>query len=147
MDRDDVREILTRYKTVAVVGLSRDPFKDSYRVAEYLKKHGFHIVPINPFADEVLGEKSYKSLLDMPAEVQKTLEIADIFRPSVEVLSIIEQVVRLKKLYGVPYVVWMQLGIINDQAAETAKNAGLTVVMDKCMMQQHSRLFASNGAS
>jgi hypothetical protein len=147
LDCDDAREILTIYKTVAVVGLSRDPSKDSYRVAEYLKKHGFHIVPINPFADEVLGEKSYKSLLDMPAEVQKTLEIADIFRPSAEILPIVEQVIQLKKLFGVPYVVWMQLGIINDQAAETAKNAGLTVVMDKCMMQQHSRLFASNEAS
>ena len=138
-----MREILTRYKTVAVVGLSRDPSKDSYQVAEYLKKHGFHIVPINPFADEVLGEKSYKSLLDMPIEVQKTLEIVDIFRPSAEVLPIIEQVVQLKKLIGVPYVVWMQLGIINDHAAETAKQAGLSVVMDKCMMQQHRLLFTS----
>ena len=144
MDRDDLREILTRYKTVAVVGLSRDPSKDSYRVAEYLKRHGFHIVPINPFADEVLGEKSYKSLLDMPAEVQKTLEIVDIFRLSAEVLPIVEQVIQLKKLFGVPYVVWMQLGIINGQATETAKKAGLTVVMDKCMMQQHRSLFASN---
>jgi predicted CoA-binding protein len=147
LDRDYVREILTRYKTVAVVGLSRDPSKDSYQVAEYLKRHGFHIVPINPFADEVLGEKSYKSLLDMPAEIQKTLEIVDIFRSSAEVLPIVEQVIQLKKLFGVSYVVWMQLGIINDQAAETAKNAGLTVVMDKCMMQQHRRLFASNEAS
>jgi hypothetical protein len=147
LDRDYVREILTRYKTVAVVGLSRDPSKDSYRVAEYLKRHGFHIEPINPFADEVLGEKSYKSLLDMPAELQKTLEIVDIFRPSAEVLPIVEQVIQLKKLFGVPYVVWMQLGIINGQAAETAKKAGLTVVMDKCMMQQHRRLFASNEAS
>jgi predicted CoA-binding protein len=144
LDRDDVKEILTKYKTVAVVGLSRDPSKDSYKVAEYLRKHGFHIVPINPFADEVLSEKSYKSLSDMPAEVQKTIEIVDIFRPSAEVLSIVEQVVQMRKLYNVPYVVWMQLGIINEQAAETAKTAGLSVVMDKCMMQQHHRLFASN---
>jgi hypothetical protein len=144
LDRDDVKEILTKYKTVAVVGLSRDPSKDSYQVAGYLKKHGFHIVPINPFADEVLDEKSYKSLLDMPAEVQKTIEIVDIFRPSAEVLSIVEQVVQMKKSYNVPYAVWMQLGIINEQAAETARKAGLTVIMDKCMMQQHRRLFASN---
>ena len=144
MDRDDVREILRRYKTVAVVGLSRDPSKDSYKVAEYLKGHGFHIVPINPFADEVLGEKCYKSLLEMSAEVQKSLEIVDIFRLSAEVLPIIEQVVHLKKLYGVPYVVWMQLGIINTQAAETARKAAITVVMDKCMMQEHQRLFAKN---
>jgi len=140
LDCDDVREILTRYKTVAVVGLSRDPSKDSYRVAEYLKRHGFHIVPINPFADEVLGEKSYKSLIGIPVEVQNTLEIVDVFRPSDEVLSIVNQVVQLKKMHGVPYVVWMQLGIINEEAAETARKAGLTVIMDKCMMQEHRRL-------
>lgn len=143
MNDDDTREILTRYKTVAIVGLSREPSKDSYRVAEYLKKHGFRIVPINPSSDEILGEKSYKSLIDMPAEVQKTLEVVDVFRPSAEVLPIVNQVVQLKKLYGVPYVVWMQLGIINEQAAEKARNAGLMVVMDKCMMQEHRRLLKS----
>jgi predicted CoA-binding protein len=136
-----VKEILTRYKTVAVVGLSRDPSKDSYVVAGYLKNHGFRIIPVNPTADEILGEKCYKSLLDIPPEVQKTLEIVDIFRPSTDVLPIVEQAVQLKKLYGVPYVVWMQLGIINEQAAETAKKAGSKVVVDKCMMQQHRRLF------
>lgn len=139
-----LREIFVKYRTVAIVGLSRDPSKDSYRVAEYLKKHGFRIVPINPSADEVLGEKSYKSLLDMPAEVQKTIEIVDIFRLSSDVLPIVEQAVQLKKLYGKPYVVWMQLGIVNTQAAEAARKAGLSVVMDKCMMQQHRRLFISN---
>jgi len=126
------------------VGLSRDPSKESYQVAEYLKKHGFHIMPVNPFAEEVLGEKSYRSLLEMPAEVQRTLEIVDIFRPSAEVLPIVEQVIQLKKLLGVPYVVWMQLGIINVQAEERAKDAGLEVIMDKCMMQQHRRLFTNN---
>jgi predicted CoA-binding protein len=142
LSRDEIKEILTRYKTVAIVGLSRDSSKDSYRVAEYLKKHDFHIVPINPFSNEILGEKSYKSLFDMPVEVQKTLEIVDVFRPSAEVLSIVSQVAQLKKLYGVPYVVWMQLGIINEQAAEEARSVGLIVVMDKCMMQEHRRLLA-----
>lgn len=132
-----------RYKTVAVVGLSRDSSKDSYRVAEYLKNHGFRIIPVNPFVNEVLGEKSYKSLLDMPAETQKTIETVDIFRPSADVASIVEQVVQLKRLYGVPFVVWMQLGIINEQAAEMARKACLIVLMDKCMMQEHRRLFAN----
>ncbi len=141
---NDLREILTKYRTVAIVGLSRDPSKDSYRVAEYLKKHGFRIVPINPFTAEVLGEKSYKSLLDMPAEVQKTLEIVDIFRPSSDVPPIVKQAIQLKKLYDKPYVIWMQLGIINTQAADTARKAGLTVIMDKCMMQQHQHLFDRN---
>lgn len=141
MGQDEMRGILTKYRTVAVVGLSRDPSKDSYRVSEYLKNHGFRIIPVNPTADEILGEKSYKSLLDTPAEMQKTLEVIDIFRPSAEVMPIVEQAIQLKKKYGVPYVVWMQLGIINEQAAEKARKAGLMVVMDKCMMQQHKRIF------
>lgn len=144
MNHDDLRRILTRYKTVAIVGLSRDTSKDSYRVAEYLKKNGFRIVPVNPTVDEVLDEKSYESLLDMPVEVQKTIEVVDIFRPSTEVLLIVEQAVRLKKMHGVPYVIWMQLGIINEQAARTARKAGILVVMDKCMMREHRRLFASD---
>jgi len=139
-----VKEILSRYKTVAIVGVSRDPSKDSYRVAEYLKKNGFRIVPVNPTADEVLDEKSHKSLLDIPVEIQKALEIVDVFRPRADVLPIVEQVVQLKRTYGVPYVVWMQLGIVSEQAAETARSAGLKVVMDKCMMREHRRFFASN---
>ncbi|MEM3622701.1 MAG: CoA-binding protein [Candidatus Bathyarchaeia archaeon] len=141
MNTEDLRKILSEYKTVAVVGLSRDPSKDSHRVAKYLKAQGFRIVPVNPMADEILGEKTYKSLLDMPAEIQKTLEIVDIFRPSAEVSSIIEQAIQLRKRHGLPYVVWMQLGIVNKQAAEKAREAGLAVVMDKCIMQEHKKLF------
>ncbi len=140
MSNNSTKEILTKYKTVAVVGLSKDPSKDSHRVAEYLKNHDFHIIPINPFADEILGEKSYKSLSNIPVNIQKAVEIVDIFRPSEDVLPIVKQAIQLKKLQGVPYVVWMQLGIINEQAAEKARKAGLTVVMDKCMMQEHRRL-------
>jgi len=124
-----------------VVGLSREPDKDSYRVSAYLKEHGFRIIPVNPFAHEVLGEKSYKSLLDIPAEIQKNIEIVDIFRPAKDVPPIVEQAIKLKEKHGKPYVVWMQLGIVNAQAAETARKAGLTVVVDKCMMQKHRRLF------
>jgi len=141
LNQNEIREILTKYKTVAVVGLSREPDKDSYRVSAYLKEHGFRIVPVNPFANEVLGEKSYKSLLDIPAEIQKTIEIVDIFRPAKDVPPIVEQAVKLKEMHGKPYVVWMQLGIVNEQAAETAKKAGLTVVMNKCMMLEHRRFF------
>lgn len=144
LNDDDLRKILKKYKTVAVIGLSKDPSKDSHRVAEYLKNHGFRIVPINPSANEILDEKSYKNLLDMPVEIQKSLEIVDIFRPSPEVLPIVEQVVHLKKSHGVPYVVWMQLGIVDEQAAEIARRAGLTVLMNKCIMQEHRRLFAGD---
>lgn len=141
MSQNEVKEILTKYKTVAVVGLSREPDKDSYRVSAYLKKHGFRIVPVNPFADEVLGEKSYKSLLDIPAEIQKSIEIVDVFRPAKDVPLIVEQAVKLKEMYGKPYVVWMQLGIVNKHAAEMARKAGLRVVMNKCMMVEHRRFF------
>jgi predicted CoA-binding protein len=141
LSQNEIKEILTKYKTVAVVGLSRETDKDSYRVSAYLKKHGFCIVPVNPFADEVLGEKSYKSLLDIPSEIQKSIEIVDIFRPTKDVPLIVEQAIKLKEMHGKPYVVWMQLGIVNEQAAETAKKAGLTVIMDKCMMVEHKRFF------
>jgi predicted CoA-binding protein len=144
LNSEDLRKILSKYKNVAVVGLSRDPSKDSHRVAKYLKENGFHIIPVNPTADEILGEKSYKSLLEMPAEIQKTLEIVDIFRPSHEVLPIIEQAIQLRKRYGLPHVVWMQLGIINEEAAEKAREEGLTVIMDKCIMREHKRLFQKN---
>jgi predicted CoA-binding protein len=136
----DLKEILKKYKTVAIVGVSKDPSKDSYRVAMYLKSQGFRIVPINPFANEILGEKSYKSLLELPQNVQKSLEIVDIFRPSQEVPSIVEQAIKLKSAYGRPHVVWMQLGIFNEEAAKKAEKAKLTVVMDKCIMQEHKRL-------
>ena len=136
-----LKMILSEYRNVAVVGLSNDPARPSYGVAEYLKNHGFRIVPVNPFVTEVLGEKSYKSLLEMPPEIQKTIEIVDIFRRSEDVPPIVEQAVQIKKLYGVLRVVWMQLGVINEQAAELAQKAGLIVVMDKCMKQQHHQLF------
>jgi hypothetical protein len=104
LSQDGLKEILARYKTVAIVGLSRDRSKDSHRVAEYLEKHGFHIVPINPVSNENLEEKSYESLIDMLAEVQKTLEIVDFFKPSEDVLPIVNQMVQSKN-YGAPYVI------------------------------------------
>ena len=141
MSRNEIEEILTKYRIIAVVGLSREPNKDSHRVSTYLKARGFRIIPVNPFADEILEEKSYQSLLGIPPEIQKTIEVVDIFRPSKEVSPIVEQAIKLKAKYGKPYAVWMQLGIINEQAADMAKKAGLTVVMNKCMMIEHKRFF------
>lgn len=142
MSQEQIRDILTQYKTVAVVGASRDSSKDSNRVAAYLMNHGFTMIPVNPTADAILGQKCYKSLMDMPPAVQKRVEIVDVFRPSQDTPPIVEQAVKLKRQHGRPYVVWMQLGIANEQAAETARQAGITVIMDKCMMQEHSKLFA-----
>ena len=146
MSKEEIREILSACKTIAVVGLSREPEKDSYRVAKYLQKHGYRIVPVNPFADKIRGEKSYKSLIDIPIEIQKEIEIVDIFRRPDDVLSVVEQAVKLKEMHGNPHVVWMQLGIVNDKAAAAARKAGLTVVMDKCIMQEHKRLFKTKKA-
>ncbi|MGD0993930.1 MAG: CoA-binding protein [Candidatus Bathyarchaeia archaeon] len=140
MGQNQIKEILKKYKVIAVVGLSKEPEKDSHRVSAYLKQHGYLIIPVNPFADEVLGEKSYKSLLDIPPEIQKTIEIVDIFRPAKDVPPIVEQAIKLKQIYGKPFVVWMQLGIVNEKAAEAARRAGLIVVMDKCLMVEHHRL-------
>lgn len=140
MSDEDMREILTKYRTVAVVGLSRDPSKYSYAVADYLKKHGFNIIPVNPLADEIMGLKSYKTLLDIPSELQKTIEIVDIFRPSADVPPIVEQAIQLRQIHGAPQVIWMQLDIVNEQAAEMARKAGMMVIMDRCMMREHRAL-------
>ena len=144
MGQTDIKKILMKHRTVAIVGLSRDSSKDSYKVAEYLLKRGYRVIPVNPTTDEILEQKSYKSLLDMPSEIQKALQIVDIFRPSADVMPIVQQAIQLKRLYGVPYVVWMQLGIINEEAADVARKAGLAVIMDKCMMQQHRQIFGDN---
>ena len=125
---------------MAVVGLSRNPAKASYRVANYLQSVGYHIIPVNPFVDEILGEKSYKSLLDVP----EAIEIVDIFRPSEDVPSIVEEAIKLKNRLGTPKVIWMQLGIVNEEAARRAKAAGFKVVMDRCMMVEHRRLSMEN---
>ena len=141
MSKNEIKEILSNCKTIAIVSLSREPEKESYRVTAYMKKHGYRIVPVNPFADEVLDEKSYKSLLDIPTEIQKTIDIVDVFRRTEDVPPVVEQAVKLRELHGKPCVVWMQLGIVNEKAAAAARKAGLTVVMDKCLMQEHKRLF------
>jgi predicted CoA-binding protein len=141
LSSNEIRTILTESRTIAVVGLSREPDKASYQVAAYMKKHGYRIVPVNPFADEVLGEKSYPNLRDIPDDIQKEIDVVDIFRRSEDVQPIVEQAVKLRKEHGKPCVVWMQLGIVNKEAAALARRAGLAVVMDKCIMQEHKRLF------
>ena len=122
------------------MGLSKDPAKDSFEVGQFLQSKGYKIIPINPTADQILGEKCYKSLLEMPEDVQITVDIVDIFRPPADVPPIVDQVVQLKKKFGKPNVVWMQLEIVNEDAAKKAEDAGLTVVMDKCMRIERRKL-------
>ena len=140
MSQDQIREILRKAKTIAIVGLSKKPEKDSCRVSAYLQQHGYRIIPVNPFVDEVLGKKSYKSLLDIPVEIQKTIDIVDIFRKPENIPPVVEQVIALKAMFGRVFVVWLQLGIVNEQAAEAARKVGLVVVMDKCLMVEHQHL-------
>lgn len=137
MSDTEVTEILNKYKVIAVVGLSNQLGKPSHRVAAYLKQHGYKIIPVNPTVEKALGEKSYKSLLDIPEDIQKTIDVVDIFRKSEDVPPIVEQTIQLKKKFGRPYVVWMQLEIVNEAAAQAARQAGLAVVMDKCLMKEH----------
>ena len=127
-------------RTIAVVGLSKDPAKASHDVASYLQSHGYRIVPINPTIDEVLGEKAYKSLLDLPEELKRQIDVVDIFRRAEDIPSIVEQVIELHRNHGHPTAVWMQLGIVNEEAAKRARAAGLDVVMDHCMKIEHRRL-------
>jgi uncharacterized protein len=140
LTHDEVSEVLMKAKTIAVVGLSPDSQKHSFQVGFYLKRHGYRIIPVNPMADKILGEKSYKTLISIPIEVQKTIDIVDIFRKSEDVPPIVEQAIQLKNKVGRPLTVWMQQGIVNEAAAETARKAGLKVIMNKCLMVEHHRL-------
>lgn len=128
MQVPDIKDILTRYRTVAVVGLSPDSGKPSHEVALYLKRAGYRIIPVNPAVAEVFGERSYPTLAEVPDEV----EIVDVFRRSEFVPEIVEQAIAKGAK-----VVWMQEGVVHEEAARRAREAGLQVVMDRCMLKEH----------
>ena len=130
---DEIREILEKNKTIAVVGLSDKPERDSYRVADYMKEHGYRIVPVNPSKDEILGEKSYPDLKSIPFAV----DMVDIFR---KVDAILLRLIHPLLLIGAK-VVWMQLGLAHNASAEKARDAGLKVVQSKCLKVEHKKLF------
>ena len=130
-----IEEILDNSRTVAVVGLSANPDRPSYRVASYLKERGYKIIPVNPNEKEILEEKSYPDLISIPEK----LDVVDIFRRSEDVLPIVRQAI----MTGVK-AIWMQEGVINKEAAAEARKAGLKVVMDRCMRKEHSRLFGED---
>jgi predicted CoA-binding protein len=132
----DPVEVLKRYRTVAVVGASRDPSKWAHIVPKYLKEHGYRIIPINPTASEILGEKAYKSLMEVPDEV----EVVEVFRPSEEVPKIVEEVIQRKRARGDVKVLWLQLGITADEdTKKRLKEAGIALVENACMMETHQR--------
>lgn len=123
-----IKEILETYKNIAVVGLSSQTWRPSYSVSRYMQAAGYRIIPVNPNETEVLGEKAYASLDDVPGPI----EIVDIFRRPEFVPDVVEAAIRRKAC-----VIWMQLGVVNEAAAARARAAGLEVVMDRCILVEH----------
>jgi len=131
-DSDPIRDLLAGAKTIAVVGLSDSPLRPSHGVSAYMQSHGYKIIPVNPNIAEALGEKSYASLLDVPERI----DIVNIFRRPDFVEEVVDQVVQLK----VP-AVWMQEEVINERAAKKAREAGIFVAMDLCILKEHKARF------
>jgi len=132
MDNEQImKEILLSAKTIASVGLSSNPEKESYGVASYLKGQGYHILPVNPTSTEILGLKVYPDLSSIPEKV----DVVQIFRKPEDVPPIVDEAIKIGAK-----VVWMQEGIVNEEAAQKARAAGLQVVMDACMRAMHRRL-------
>ena len=127
----EIEEILAQCRTIAVVGLSPKESRDSNRVARYLIQQGYEVIPVNPGQKEILGKTCYRSLLDIPVEV----DMADLFVSPARVPAVIDQAIDK----GVR-VIWMQLGVVHNASARKAKEAGIQVVMNSCIMQEHKRL-------
>jgi predicted CoA-binding protein len=129
-DADPITKILRESKTIAVVGLSSNPMRPSYGVTEYMQSAGYRIIPVNPNETEVLGEKSYARLEDVPQKI----DIVNIFRRAEEVAPVVESAIRIGAK-----VVWMQHGIENEEAAQKARAAGLVAIEDACILVEHRR--------
>ena len=129
---DPIADLLQRSKTIAVVGLSSNPLRPSHGVSAYMQSHGYRIIPVNPNIGECLGEKVYPSLLDVPQKI----DLVDVFRRSEFVDEIVNQAIQLK----IP-AVWMQEDVINENAAAKARQAGIFVVMDRCILKEHRARF------
>jgi predicted CoA-binding protein len=127
------RDVLRKYKTIAIVGASKNPQKDAYTVPQFMKDHGYSIVPINPTADEIVGEKAYPSLMDLPPEIASKVEIVDVFRPSEELPQVAQQVVDFHRKYGRPLVFWAQLGLENEEAKQILSKNQIPYIMNACL--------------
>ena len=127
-DIDRITELLQQAKTIAVVGLSDSPMRISHDVSAYMQRQGYRIIPVNPNIASSLGEKSYPTLSDVPEKI----DLVNVFRRSVFVPEIVDEVIRLK----LP-ALWLQEGVIHEEAAEKARQAGIFVVMDRCILKEH----------
>lgn len=128
---EEIKQIFS-LKNVAVIGMSKDPQKAAHYVPKYLKEQGYNIVPVNPTTDEIIGLKCYPEV----EKVSEPIDIVDVFRPSGEVLSVIQGTIKKK-----PKVIWLQEGIHNKEAEDLARNEGIDVVFNRCMFAEHKRLF------
>ena len=134
---DPIAELLKLSKTIAVVGLSSNPLRPSHGVSAYMQAHGYRIIPVNPRIDRCLGEKAYASLLDIPEnDVPEKIDIVNIFRRPEFVEEIVDEAIKLR----VP-AIWMQEDVIHEKAAEKARQAGIFVVMDLCILKEHRARF------
>ena len=136
MDRDshtddEIKQIFS-LKNVAVIGMSKNQEKAAHFVPKYLSQNGYNIMPVNPTADEILDKKCYPSVEDIP----EPIDIVDVFRPSDQVLPVVQQAIKMK-----PKVIWLQEGIHNAEAEELARQEGIKVVFNRCMLAEHQRLF------
>ncbi len=135
-DIPTLRRILSETRTIAVVGLSADWFRPSFFAAKYMQEHGYRIIPVNPKYPEILGQKSYSSLIDIPLKV----DMVDCFRNARDILPIARDAIAIGAR-----VLWQQLGVVNHEADQLARAAGLDSVMDRCVKIEHARLFGGLG--
>ena len=134
LEQEQIRELLKTARVIAVVGLSPDQEKPSNSVSRYMREKGYRIIPVNPAQEEIIGEKSYKSLSEIPEKI----DIIDIFMRSEKVLPVVEEALKLK-----PKAIWLQLGIKNDEARRLVEQTDVGYVEDKCVKQEHARLLGA----
>jgi predicted CoA-binding protein len=134
-EEEKIKQIFS-FKKIAVVGMSDNPEKPSNRVPAYLMKQGYKIIPVNPTKNEIMGLKSYKSLL----EVEDEIDVVDVFRRPEQVLEVVRDAIERKKQRGDIKAIWLQEGIVNDEAKRLAEENGLLFIQDKCMFREHLRI-------
>ncbi|MBN1262561.1 MAG: CoA-binding protein [Anaerolineae bacterium] len=137
MNDDQMREELLRARTVAVVGMSANPQKAAHRVPRFLIQAGYQVIPVNPFAGEILGRPAYPDLMAVPGRI----DIVDVFRPSADALGVVKQAIARHEARGDVSLIWLQLGIANETARALAEAAGIPFVQDRCMAIEAPRLF------
>lgn len=136
----NIEQIFENTSNIAVIGLSKNELRDSYQVSAYMKNAGYNIIPINPTIDSVMGVKSYNSLMNIPEEMLKNIELVNVFRRSEFVDEIINEVIEINKKFGKIHTIWMQLGIFYDRVDRISEENKLNIITNKCIKIEHGRL-------